>query len=1110
MTASVSENRPYRPGFIGEVRRRTPLAALVGRDVTLRRSGRGWKGCCPFHLEKTPSFYVYPGHYHCFGCGAHGDVFGYAMQRDGLDFGEAVEALARDAGLDLPSSRASRRSDNAAARKRAREIEAQRRTEREAADRARRHAWAAAEVAHTVAIEGERVARNYIRVDRAIPLDAPFPDSLRYDPTHRAIVGIATDTAGRIVGGQRIHLDADGHRLAHDAAIAAGHRAAKQTFGSLAGSAVELPARSTAWTYGADMPVRIITESLEAAASIWQITGQETAAALGAGNLRHAFRRDRCNAIWTDDDQRGSAAWKQARKAIRQARDAGLMVIEVHTHAIRQGDKSDANDLLRTSGPEGPARLRARITAALWPEGKPVGRMSAAAGHALLRQRIGSFVAAAIDHATAKDVGDQQLSDIVQRAIRTDTALGKSTTGRELLADAVRQLRLAGISDPLIIALPRHDLIDEAAAAMREIAPDLEVRAWRGRRQPGMCGDLEGIAAARARSLDPQRFVCGVCPLADGCAYQVQRRLRADVWFVAHDLLVAKPPAALRHAALLWIDETPTAAALIGTGPDDDAPSLPLDVLRRLDPIAGKPDAADRLHDLRGLAHAVAAALPPGAMIAEPFRRAGLTAAMAREAIKLEWSTKLEPDPETGAIEDADRNLDLAARARFWLSLAALLDDHTGAASGWLRIAPDRDGQTVCHMRGRREINAAWRDVPTLLTDASLDLSTARHLWPAMQQTADIAVEAPHQHIRQVDDCSYSLTMLDQLDPRIADHAELPTKERGRRREERGRRRNKLRAVHAILHREARLAAPGLLLAVAQQRIIPQLQAIGAMPVNVQWLHHGAVSGIDVYRQCARIVIVGRQAPAPAAVEAMREALTGTVGERLPHGGWYQRSDAVHLLQDGRLVPCEADRHPDPIADAFRRRIMALELQQIIGRGRGIWRTADNPLHVLVLSDVPLDLPIAEACPAAAVRPSFEDRQMAALAGLAFECAAHASAVHRELWPTPERAQYAARRYSRGQPAGSIAWCYQIAGQGERVWRAWAPPTMPADAVRAALTPLGTLALFERVEMAGSTCKPEKDSNPLGNSTDFDSDRSVKPFAWRAWERWRVEHPPDS
>jgi DNA primase len=89
--------------FLDELRARTPLAAVVGRRVRLARSGRQWKGCCPFHGEKTPSFYVYEdGHFHCFGCGAHGDAIGFVMQSEGTGFMEAVERLAGEAGLEVP------------------------------------------------------------------------------------------------------------------------------------------------------------------------------------------------------------------------------------------------------------------------------------------------------------------------------------------------------------------------------------------------------------------------------------------------------------------------------------------------------------------------------------------------------------------------------------------------------------------------------------------------------------------------------------------------------------------------------------------------------------------------------------------------------------------------------------------------------------------------------------------------------------------------------------------------------------------------------------------------------------------------------------------------
>jgi DNA primase len=94
----------FPPSFLDELRARISLGDLVGRRVRLVRKGRELGGLCPFHNEKTPSFYVVEdkGFFHCFGCGAHGDAIGFVMRADNLDFIEAVERLAGEAGLAVP------------------------------------------------------------------------------------------------------------------------------------------------------------------------------------------------------------------------------------------------------------------------------------------------------------------------------------------------------------------------------------------------------------------------------------------------------------------------------------------------------------------------------------------------------------------------------------------------------------------------------------------------------------------------------------------------------------------------------------------------------------------------------------------------------------------------------------------------------------------------------------------------------------------------------------------------------------------------------------------------------------------------------------------------
>jgi DNA primase len=96
----------FPPGFLDELRNRISLSDLIGRSVKLVRRGREFAGLCPFHHEKTPSFYVVDdkNFFHCFGCGAHGDAIGFAMRAENLDFLEAVEKLAGEAGLAVPQT----------------------------------------------------------------------------------------------------------------------------------------------------------------------------------------------------------------------------------------------------------------------------------------------------------------------------------------------------------------------------------------------------------------------------------------------------------------------------------------------------------------------------------------------------------------------------------------------------------------------------------------------------------------------------------------------------------------------------------------------------------------------------------------------------------------------------------------------------------------------------------------------------------------------------------------------------------------------------------------------------------------------------------------------
>ena len=97
----------FEEEYLNEVKEKNDIVDVISSYVNLRRSGNRYIGLCPFHSEKTPSFFVNPGMqlYHCFGCGAGGTVIHFIEHIENLDFVEAVKFLAQRAGIPLPDEK---------------------------------------------------------------------------------------------------------------------------------------------------------------------------------------------------------------------------------------------------------------------------------------------------------------------------------------------------------------------------------------------------------------------------------------------------------------------------------------------------------------------------------------------------------------------------------------------------------------------------------------------------------------------------------------------------------------------------------------------------------------------------------------------------------------------------------------------------------------------------------------------------------------------------------------------------------------------------------------------------------------------------------------------
>jgi DNA primase len=317
--------------FIDDVRARTSIVDLVTRDVRLTKARYDYTGLCPFHSEKSPSFTVSEtkGFYHCFGCGAHGDVFDWVQDRFGLGFVEAVEELAIQAGLQPDRDGRTRPKAKPIARPKADDIKR---------DKAETIAWARGIFSQSQPATGT-IVETYLR-SRGIWADAyagGLAPTIRFHPRlfhayseqhFPAMVACVQDQSGKITGIHRTFLQADG---SGKAAVSK----PKLMAGSCWHGAIRLcPAQSRL----------AVAEGIETAASVMLAAKVPTWAAGSMGNMA-ALRlpgivRDLVLCIDADSDPIAMNDMLQKAKAFHGSRGIRLSV-------ARPPAGKDFNDVLR-------------------------------------------------------------------------------------------------------------------------------------------------------------------------------------------------------------------------------------------------------------------------------------------------------------------------------------------------------------------------------------------------------------------------------------------------------------------------------------------------------------------------------------------------------------------------------------------------------------------------------------------------------------------------------------------------------------------------------------------------------------------------------------------
>lgn len=419
---------------------------------------------------------------------------------------------------------------------------------------------------------------------------------------------------------------------------------------------------------------------------------------------------------------------------------------------------------------------------------------------------------------------------------------------------------------------------------------------------------------------------------------------------------------------------------------------LTLDTLRRPDRVEDDQGKTDALREMREREIQALSAGPDGRMCRAALIEAGITANMLEAKIRLEYGTLLEPEIHDGmsmderleALRAANINMDLGRRVMLDRTMLILLRSgrEESGNTDVITLREAAGSVRMVSMKGRRTVHAGWK-VPNTIIDATLQAELLRPLTPGVKVEKLAPLAAPHRHIVQCADRAFSASMLDPDSPNIDS-------------KERRRRTKNLARLHLTLAMEVRRRPTGRILIAAQKRIKERLIALGDLGPRVSWVHYGAITGCDEFGDVRHVIAIGRLLPPPVAMERQAEALTGAPVEPLPE--WYPRRDATYLMADGTRIATEADFHPNPVAEAFRWRACEGELVQFIERARGVNRETDaKRVDVLLLTDVPLPLPIDRLISAEELQPRIEDRMLAA-GGVVYRNAEAAAAAYPKLW----------------------------------------------------------------------------------------------------------------
>jgi putative DNA primase/helicase len=588
-----------------------------------------------------------------------------------------------------------------------------------------------------------------------------------------------------------------------------------------------------------------------------------------------------------------------------------------------------------------------------------------------MREVVRNFLRA-VDQPALQYLGNAPLPPIAHAAC-IDVGVGKTRITIEELAIWLKQKPRSG---PVIYATPRHKLNE--AIEERFAKQGITARICRGREaedpqrdllQPDkkMCLNLAAVELAKKCHAEIGPTCCKRkkerCRFFDQCGYQRQLRDRdgVQVWIVAIDTLF-HVQRALDEPVAVIVDEALWQKGIRGVEANETFDwSVAIDSISNTPPPPktaqninsySKLRQVDFLHLRHRLATALRAQPNNGGVDRKYLDAQYIDGTSCKRALGLEWERytadvdKLGQQPgmsdtKIAALAANHELIDRIQHARrviqIWEAAHEFLNRADIDVSGRLTLTQD-NGQRTVEWRGIKGISKQFT-LPTLMLDATLPpLDMLKIYHPRAEVVADIKVELPKSvHIRQLQGTPTSARKTNNS-KRLAEIRRY------------------------ILARYLELNRP-LTLVICQQKLEEWLKQSG-LPDDITVEHYNNITGIDAYSDVRLLLLIGRTAPGPQAMEALTAALTGKCPAPATAGNngfrWYDEVKRGIRLRDGTGVETWCDQHPDSEVEAIRYQIHEAELVQALGRGRAVNRTTATPLDADLLFDTALPVTVDE------------------------------------------------------------------------------------------------------------------------------------------------------